>query len=80
MTGPCEGIIGRRFDPVLQATLTFRPAYFQVAKDDVRLGATLVSVDPMTGMATGIRRILVTQDEADRLEKRAVADQDRDRA
>jgi len=76
MTGPCESIIGRRVEPVLQATLTFRPAYFQVAKDDVRLRATLVSVDPDTGKATGIRRILITQDEADRLEKLALAAQD----
>ena len=68
MTGPCESILGREIDRVTHTTITFRPTYFQVAKNDVRLGGTLVTVDPASGKATAIRRILVRQEEADRLE------------
>ncbi len=68
MTGPCESILGRDIDRVMHTTITFRPTYFQVAKDDVRLGGTLVTVDPATGKATDIRRIVVREEEADRLE------------
>ncbi len=38
MTGPCESILGRDIERVMQTTITFRPTYFQVAKRDVRLG------------------------------------------
>lgn len=67
MTGPYESILGRRIDRVLQTTLTFHPTPFDVAKGDVRLCGTIVDVDPATGHATGIRRLVVTSDEADTL-------------
>ncbi len=73
MTGPCESILGRDIQRVMHTTITFRPTYFQVAKDDVRLGATLVTVDPATGKATDIRRIVVREDEAERLEALGVS-------
>jgi hypothetical protein len=59
MTGPHESIIGRRIDRVLTTTLTFCPTEFHVAKDDVRLCGTMVEVDPQTGRATGIHRVIV---------------------
>jgi len=71
MTGPWESIIGRDIDRVAHTTITFQPTFFQVAKDDARLGATLVSADPETGKARAIRRILVDEAEADQLEKLA---------
>ena len=37
MTGPHDSIIGRRYDRVLSATLTFVHAYFDVATGDPRL-------------------------------------------
>jgi metallophosphoesterase (TIGR00282 family) len=67
MTGPHESIIGRRIDRVLETTTTFRPTQFEVASGDVRLHGTLVEVDPESGRATRIRRIAITQPEADRL-------------
>jgi 2',3'-cyclic-nucleotide 2'-phosphodiesterase len=67
MTGPYESILGRRIDRVLESTLTFNPTHFEVAADDVRLLASVVDVDPQSGRATAIRRICVTQNEADRL-------------
>jgi hypothetical protein len=63
MTGPCDSIIGRDIERVLHTTLTFRPTFFQVAKGDVRLGATLVTVDPESGRATAIRRLCVREQE-----------------
>lgn len=71
MTGPCESILGRRIDRVLETTLTFRPTHFEVASGDVRIHGTLVDVDPASGRATAIRRLVVQQPEADQLAMRA---------
>ena len=67
MTGPCESILGRRIDRVLKTTLTSHPTHFEVATGDVRIHGTMVDVDPTTGKATGIRRLVVKQDEAVKL-------------
>ncbi len=69
MTGPFYSIIGRDIQRVTYTTLTFRPTFFQVAKEDVRIGATLVEIDPETGRATGIRRIVVRQSEVEAFEQ-----------
>ena len=67
MTGPCESILGRRIDRVLETTLTARPTHFEVATGDVRMHGTIVDVDPSTGKASGIKRLVVKQSEADQL-------------
>src|SRR5688500_16746710 len=67
MTGPHESILGRRIDRVMETTLSFQPTQFDVATGDVRISGTIVEVDPHTGRATGIRRLVVTQAEADAL-------------
>jgi 2',3'-cyclic-nucleotide 2'-phosphodiesterase len=67
MTGPHDSILGRRVDRVMEATLTFNPTHFEVANGDVRLHGTIVDVDESTGRATGIRRLVVTQQQADQL-------------
>jgi metallophosphoesterase (TIGR00282 family) len=67
MTGPYDSILGRRYDRVLAATLTFVPHYFDVAVDDPRLCGALVEVDPVTGRALSIRRVSIDRDEAKRL-------------
>ncbi|HUT56460.1 MAG TPA: TIGR00282 family metallophosphoesterase [Phycisphaerae bacterium] len=59
MTGPYDGILGRRKDRVLYALTTSMPTPFDVATDDVRLCAVLVTVDPVSGKATAIERIEV---------------------
>jgi 2',3'-cyclic-nucleotide 2'-phosphodiesterase len=68
MTGPHESIIGRRIDRVLTTTLTFCPTEFHVAKDDVRLCGTIVDVDPETGRATGIHRVMVRYSDGGELQ------------
>jgi hypothetical protein len=67
MTGPHESILGRRIDRVMETTLTNRPTYFDVADKDVRLNGSLVEIDPQTGRALDIRRIVVDEAEARRL-------------
>ena len=67
MTGPHDSILGRRYDRVLAATLSFVPHYFEVATGDPRLNGALVEVDPESGRALAIRRVTVGHDEAVRL-------------
>lgn len=67
MTGPCLSILGRRVDRVLETTLTSRPTHFEVATGDVRLHGTIVDVDPATGKATSVKRLVVKQDEVGEL-------------
>ena len=64
MTGPHDSILGRRYDRVLAATLTFVPHYFDVATGDPRLNGALVEVDPATGHALKIERVAIGQEEA----------------
>ncbi len=67
MTGPHDSILGRRYDKVLAATLTFVPHFYDVAHGDPRLNGALVEVDPESGRALSIRRVSINQDEAQRL-------------
>lgn len=71
MTGPHESILGRRIDRVLETVRTFRPTHFEVATGDPRLHGTIVDVDPATGRATAIRRLVVDADRAEQLSERA---------
>ena len=63
MTGPHDGIIGRRYDRVLETTYSMRPTTFLVASGDVRLCGTIVEIDSTTGKATAIRRLVVRESE-----------------
>jgi 2',3'-cyclic-nucleotide 2'-phosphodiesterase len=67
MTGPHDSIIGRRYDRVLSATLTFVQNYFDVATGDPRLNGTLLTIDPQSGHALTIGRVNIDQAEAQRL-------------
>jgi metallophosphoesterase (TIGR00282 family) len=67
MTGPHASILGRRIDRVQETTLTFQPTQFEVATGDVRLCGTIVETNPATGQAISIRRLVVTEAEADQL-------------
>jgi metallophosphoesterase (TIGR00282 family) len=56
MTGPYDSILGRRKDRVLKHMLTGMPHYFEVATGDPRLGAVIVRVDELSGLALSIER------------------------
>jgi metallophosphoesterase (TIGR00282 family) len=59
MTGPYDSVLGRRIDRVLPTTITFVPSAFDVATGDPRLAGALVDVDPVTGRAHAIRRLML---------------------
>ncbi|HEX2466221.1 MAG TPA: TIGR00282 family metallophosphoesterase [Thermoanaerobaculia bacterium] len=59
MTGPYESIIGFRTDRVLRRFLLRTPSQFEVAKDDVRLAAALIEIDPKSGRAQSIEPLLL---------------------
>jgi 2',3'-cyclic-nucleotide 2'-phosphodiesterase len=61
MTGPYDSVLGRRVDRVLSTTVTFIPSAFDVATGDPRLGGAVVDVDPQTGRATAIRRLMLDE-------------------
>jgi metallophosphoesterase (TIGR00282 family) len=61
MTGPYDSILGRRIDRVLRTTITFLPTPFDVAEGDVRLAGAIVDVDPATGQAISIRRVMLDE-------------------
>ncbi|MFL5329855.1 MAG: YmdB family metallophosphoesterase [Gemmataceae bacterium] len=59
MTGPYDGILGRKVEPVLKHALTFEPTTFDVADGDVRLGGAIVDVDDTSKRATAIERVRI---------------------
>jgi metallophosphoesterase (TIGR00282 family) len=61
MTGPYEGVLGRRIDRVLSTTVTFIPCPFDVATGDPRLGGAIVEIDSATGKAIAIRRLMLDE-------------------
>lgn len=61
MTGPYDSILGRRVDRVLSTAVSFVPSPFDVAEGDPRLGGAIVDVDPATGRALAIRRLMVNE-------------------
>jgi metallophosphoesterase (TIGR00282 family) len=61
MTGPYDSILGRRIDRVLPTTITFVPSAFDVATGDPRLGGAILDIDPATGHAQSIRRIMIDE-------------------
>jgi metallophosphoesterase (TIGR00282 family) len=59
MTGPYDSVLGRRVDRVLTTAVTFVPTPFDVATEDPRLGGVIVDIDPTTGQASAIRRVMI---------------------
>ena len=58
MCGPWMSVIGIEWSLVLERFLTQMPVRFEVAQGPAVLSAVLVEVDPATGKATAIQRIL----------------------
>jgi 2',3'-cyclic-nucleotide 2'-phosphodiesterase len=59
MTGPYDSILGRRIERVLSTAVTFVPTSFDVATGDPRLAGAIVELDPATGQASSIRRVMI---------------------
>ena len=67
MTGPYDSILGRRVDRVTETTVSFVPAFFDVAIGDPRLCGAKVEIDSSTGRALSIERISIREAEANEL-------------
>lgn len=63
MTGPYEGILGRKYERVKAVAYDFVPQPFDVATGDVRIGAVLLEIDARTGKASTIERLAIRENE-----------------
>lgn len=64
MTGPHDGILGRKKEKVLSALVTGMPTHFDVALGDLRVCGAVITADTQTGRATAIERVAVPADLA----------------
>ena len=58
MTGSYDSVIGVRYDTVIDRFLRGMPSKFEVAEENVKLCGALVTLDPMTGKALSIERVM----------------------
>jgi len=66
MTGPYDSVIGMKTDAAINRFLYQTPQKYLVATDEFRLSGILAKVNPGTGKATSIERILVPEFERTR--------------
>ncbi len=57
MTGSMDSVIGIKLEEVLHRFLTQMPVKFETAKQNPRLSAVLVEIDPKTGKSVAIQRL-----------------------
>ena len=63
MTGPYDSVIGVEKETIILRFLTGMPSRFETAKGDPRLAAAVVDVDPETGLARSIERMLLSESD-----------------
>jgi len=66
MTGPYDSVIGVEVETILKRFTTGMPIRFETAKGDPRFAAAVVDVDPKTGRAKGITRMLLAEGDLGR--------------
>lgn len=57
MTGPHNGVLGRRADRVIEHMITNMPTRFDIADGDVRINGVIVEADAASGRALRIERL-----------------------
>jgi metallophosphoesterase (TIGR00282 family) len=62
MTGPHDSVIGMEKEGIIRRFLDALPARFAVAEGDIRMNAVLLEVDPATGRAQSIERLMFRLD------------------
>jgi metallophosphoesterase (TIGR00282 family) len=67
MTGPYDSVIGVEKELVLQRFTMGMPNRFETAKGDPRFAAAIIDVDPETGLARGIDRMLLGEGDLAKL-------------
>jgi calcineurin-like phosphoesterase len=60
MTGPIDSIIGVRVDLALERFLTQMPVRFSPAAGEAQVAGVALTLDPSTGLAIAIERILIS--------------------
>ncbi|MEA3328441.1 MAG: TIGR00282 family metallophosphoesterase [Candidatus Omnitrophota bacterium] len=58
MTGPINSVLGRRKEQVLERFITCMPVRFQMADENIQLQGVVIDIDPRTGRASFIERII----------------------
>lgn len=61
MTGPYDSVIGVEKDAIVQRFISGMPSRFETAKGDPRLAAVVVDVDPASGRALSVDRMLLAE-------------------
>jgi calcineurin-like phosphoesterase len=67
MTGPYDSVIGVEAETIVKRFVTGLPSRYETAKGDPRLAAAVVTVDPASGRATAIERMLIAEGDVDSL-------------
>ncbi|HHY68493.1 MAG TPA: TIGR00282 family metallophosphoesterase [Alicyclobacillus sp.] len=62
MTGPFNGIIGMKKEPILHKMITHLPARFEVADGDCQFSAAIIDCEDENGRCAAIRRVFITPD------------------
>jgi len=57
MTGPFDGVIGRKKEQIISRFLTQLPTKFEMAEGDIQLHGVIIDIDEKTGRANSIKRI-----------------------
>ena len=57
MTGPFDGVIGRKKEQILTRFVTQMPTKFEMAEGDIQLHGAIIDVDEKTGKANSIKRV-----------------------
>ncbi|MFH1189688.1 MAG: TIGR00282 family metallophosphoesterase [Candidatus Omnitrophota bacterium] len=57
MTGPFDGVIGRKKEQIIRRFLTQLPTKFEMAEGDVQLHGVILDIDDNTGRALSIKRV-----------------------
>ncbi|MBQ6614902.1 MAG: TIGR00282 family metallophosphoesterase [Thermoguttaceae bacterium] len=71
MTGPMESVIGRKIDCVREAVYTFKPTKYEIALGNPQIHGAIVEFDHITGKATAIERLVVSESDLPELERLA---------
>ncbi len=67
MTGPYDSVIGVEAEIIVKRFITGMPSRYETAKGDPRLAAAVVTVDPSTGKATAVDRMLIGEGDLEAL-------------
>jgi len=57
MTGPFDGVIGRKKEQILSRFLTQMPTKFEMTEGDIQLHGVIIDIDDKTGKADSIKRV-----------------------